>query len=385
MSEAHRPRVLIPVHSAKRAGAQAVALRQARAIARDYELVVAIGEGPLRADFGELATIVRAPSRLPIWGASPQRWLLDLARIAPDTLRFANLIRRMGIDAVLVPSTVMVAPVLAGRLAGIGVVVEAQEAPRSRAARALLRVHGALADRVIAISRELESALRGSRAKVVLSYVGVPVPPMPGLHRRVDDCPLRLLTVGTIDRHKRQDVAIAALAELAAQGVDAELELVGLESDRHFAAELREQVAAHGLQDRVLFAGETSDVQRRLQRADVLVVPGGEVTPLVLMEAMAQGTPVVAARVGAVEDVVGSGDRCGLLVPAGDPVATAAALRRLAELPKLANTLAVNARARVEERFDETASNERLRRVLADLLSESAAQKWGTPRTVVGA
>ncbi len=53
------------------------------------------------------------------------------------------------------------------------------------------------------------------------------------------------------------------------------------------------------------FAGETDDVAGLLQAADALLLPAGEVTPLVLMEAMALRTPVVAARMGSIPDVVG--------------------------------------------------------------------------------
>jgi starch synthase len=102
------------------------------------------------------------------------------------------------------------------------------------------------------------------------------------------------------------------------------------------------------------------------------------------MEAMARGTPVVAARVGSVPDVVGQDGVSGLLVPPSDPRALADAIRRLVETPGMAADLARNARARAEELFDERKSHERIERLLAGLLSESAAQKWGPPDAVVG-
>ena len=105
------------VHSPKLAGAQLVALGQARALAGDHDLVTAIGNGPLRPPFVELGPIVRAPTRLPIWGASPARWALEIARAAPDAARLAGIIRGRRIDAVIANSTVLVAPVLAARLA----------------------------------------------------------------------------------------------------------------------------------------------------------------------------------------------------------------------------------------------------------------------------
>ena len=190
-------------------------------------------------------------------------------------------------------STVLVAPVLAAKLAGVPVIVHAQEAPKSTAARRLYRFHGAMADTVVAISPGIAEALGKPRARVLLNPVGIPLPPSQRRAPRPDGAPLRLIVLGTVDRHKRQDLAIAALSELVAGGVDATLDLVGLEADASYAAQLREQVARAGLGGRVLFEGQRSDVAERLLAADALLLPAGEVTPLVLMEAMAQGTPVV--------------------------------------------------------------------------------------------
>ena len=116
--------------------------------------------------------------------------------------------------------------------------------------------------------------------------------------------PVRLVLIGTVDRHKRQDVAIAAVRELHDRRLEAELTLVGIEADRTYAAELRDQVRDLDLGRLVHFAGPTSDVAAPLQAADALLLPAGEVTPLVLMEAMALRTPVVAARMGSIPDVV---------------------------------------------------------------------------------
>jgi hypothetical protein len=158
-----RPRLLMAVHSPKPAGAQLVALGQARTLAHDHELVIAVGQGPLRPPFAALGPIVRGPTRLPIWGAPPSRWALDTARAAPDAVRLAAIIRRRRVDAVIANSTVLVAPVLAARLAGVPVVVHAQEAPKSAAVRALFRFHGALADTVVAISPWIAEAFAGAR------------------------------------------------------------------------------------------------------------------------------------------------------------------------------------------------------------------------------
>ncbi len=363
-----RLRLLMAVHSPKPAGAQLVALGQARALAPDHELVIAVGVGPLRQPFAELGPILRGPTRLPIWGASPSRWALDTARAVPDAARLAAIIRRRRVDAVIANSTIMVAPVLAARLAGVPVVVHAQEAPKSAAVRALFRFHGAMADTVVAISPWIAEAFAGARANVLLNPVGIAIPQRPARPRREDGGALRLVVVGTVDRHKRQDLAVAALAALKSQGLDAELELVGAEADTAYAAEVRALAQRSGVAERVRFVGQSSDVPAHLLAADALLLPAGEVTPLVIMEAMALGTPVIAARMGSIPDVVVDG-ASGLLVEPDDPAAIAAAVARLHHEPRLARELADSGRRRVEQHFDEARSHMRLREEIARVVA----------------
>jgi glycosyltransferase involved in cell wall biosynthesis len=370
-----RPRILVAVHSPKPAGAQLVALGQARALAGDHDLVTAIGNGPLRPPFAELGPIVRAPTRLPIWGASPARWALEIARAAPDAARLAGIIRGRRIDAVIANSTVLVSPVLAARLAGVPVVVHAQEAPKSTAARNLFRFHGAMADTVVAISPWIAEAFAGARADVLLNPVGIPIPPRPERAPR-EGGRVRLVVVGTIDRHKRQDLAVAALAALQAHGVDAELALVGAEADPAYAREVRDLAAREGVAERVDFAGQSDDVPAHLLAADAMLLPAGEVTPLVIMEAMALGTPVIAARMGSIPDVVVDA-QSGLLVAPDDAQGFAAAVARLQREPGLARTLTDGGRRRVEERFDGARSHQRLREEIERLVDVGSRHALG--------
>jgi hypothetical protein len=364
--------VLMAVHSAERGGAQMVALSQARALRVDHDLVIAVGRGPLHAGFAEVAAvIIRSPAYLPIWGASRGRWGLQIARVIPDAMRFARLVRRHRIDVVVANSTVLVSPVVGARLARVPVIVHAQEAPTSAAARRLFRVHGLLANTVVAISPWIARAFEGARASVLLNPVGIEIPRDPGPREVCADDLLRLVMVGTVDRHKRQHVAIAAVAALRGRGLDAELTLYGLEADPAYAAELRDQAHDLDVARHVVFAGPTSDVGARLLTADALLLPAGEVTPLALMEAMALRTPVVAARMGSIPDVVTDGES-GLLVAPDDPPALAAAVARLRHEAGLAQRLAEEGRRRVERDFDETRANRRLGAEIARLTAGRA-------------
>jgi glycosyltransferase involved in cell wall biosynthesis len=92
------------------------------------------------------------------------------------------------------------------------------------------------------------------------------------------------------------------------------------------APELRRQIAAAGLTDRVVLAGFLADVPRYLAGADLVVNPSlTEGLPNVVLEALSVRAPVVATDVGGVRELIIPG-RTGWLVPAGDARALADAI-----------------------------------------------------------
>jgi glycosyltransferase involved in cell wall biosynthesis len=96
------------------------------------------------------------------------------------------------------------------------------------------------------------------------------------------------------------------------------------------------------------------------RRASCLSLPShGEAAPWVVLEAMACGLPVIASRVGAISEFVGSG-ATGILVDAGDVGALRLALASLINDRDYAEGLGAAARARCEERFDARSNTEAL-------------------------
>jgi glycosyltransferase involved in cell wall biosynthesis len=105
------------------------------------------------------------------------------------------------------------------------------------------------------------------------------------------------------------------------------------------------------LGDRFRFLGQRADAVPLIASSDVLVLASDyECMPVVVMEAFALGTPVVATAVGDLPAVIQDGVN-GLLVPPGRPDLLAAALRRLVQQPDLRARLAKAAQGAVE-RFD---------------------------------
>jgi len=103
---------------------------------------------------------------------------------------------------------------------------------------------------------------------------------------------------------------------------------------------------------KVRFLGTRSDIPELLYQADMFVLSSDcEGLPLVLLEAMAAGVPVIATAVGGVPEVLGYG-KYGILVPPGNAEALAKAIVELAKDEKKRAELSEQGRKIAVERFD---------------------------------
>ncbi|HYO40656.1 MAG TPA: glycosyltransferase family 4 protein [Nocardioidaceae bacterium] len=173
--------------------------------------------------------------------------------------------------------------------------------------------------------------VHASRVHVVQPGVD-PAPPAAGTSTGE-----RLLCVGAVVPGKGHDVLVGALARLAEQApaLAWRCECVGaLDLAPAFVAQVREEVRAVGLVDRVVLTGPRTGHQldSAYAAADVLVLASrGETYGMVVTEALARAIPVVVTDVGGVPEALGAladGSRPGLLVPADDAGALADALCR---------------------------------------------------------
>jgi glycosyltransferase involved in cell wall biosynthesis len=134
---------------------------------------------------------------------------------------------------------------------------------------------------------------------------------------------------------------------------------------------------ALGVSGRVVFAGWLNTLAAVYEACDVVALSSlNEGTPLALIEAMAAGRPVVATAVGGVPDLVEEGVT-GLLVPAGDSVALAAALVRLGEDECERAKMGTAGRARARVHFDPARATSEVMRVYSDSLT---AKRGHAPR-----
>ncbi len=148
-----------------------------------------------------------------------------------------------------------------------------------------------------------------------------------GIRARYGPGPL-VLFVGRMRYYKGLRVLVEAMAQVES----ARCLIVGVGP---LEVEIRAQVAALGLADRVLFAGEVgdADLPAWYRAADIFCLPSihrSEALGIVLLEAMASGLPLISTELGTGTSWVNQHDVTGLVVPPEDPVTLAAAIDRLA-------------------------------------------------------
>jgi len=157
---------------------------------------------------------------------------------------------------------------------------------------------------MISVSRrELDSLREIGISEADLYYVpngtrSLPVHQLPGPHYS------DLTLVGTVVISKGVDVAILAMAELRRRlGPDVPvLNVYGVDPSGNY---FREMVHAVGLDDIVRFHGFKLDVLEHCDSRDILVMPSrSETGPLVVLEAMSRGMPIVATEVGEVTEML---------------------------------------------------------------------------------
>jgi len=191
----------------------------------------------------------------------------------------------------------------------------------------------------------------GARVEVVFNTVPIP----PARERPGSAGPLRLSFLGLVGQRKGVFDLIDALAGLpGAAQAQIRLDIGGNgEID-----ELRRRVLESGVRAEVSILGWIDAAAREhlLLETDVFVLPSyNEGLPMALLEAMAQGVPVISTHVGGIPELVRDGQE-GFLIPAGDKLALGGAIVRLLESPALRAGMGAAARRRVEEQFSPQAA-----------------------------
>jgi len=343
------------------AGGQRIALELAKAVRERGDTVTFVSPS-----FGEFTTAAR--------GEGFEVDLVDMGRTfrLDGATRFVRTLHRQRADLVHTHTLAAANALsrLAARAARIPVIshlhIENNFRPSTAPIlRTLDNSTARFAARLIAVSEDTRRAYeqQGYPKRIEVVYNGVALPV--NAVRYHNDPPV----IGEVARFcdvKGQRELIQALASVAR----ARLILAGrdLERDGEYQTELEREAERVGVGDRVEF-GFRNDVGALLDELDVLALPSWtEGLPLVVLEAMAHGKPVVATPVGGTPELVTDGET-GLLVPPRDPKALAAALQRLLDDAELSRRLGEAGRRRVEERFSLDAMNRRVLQIYDEVVA----------------
>jgi glycosyltransferase involved in cell wall biosynthesis len=366
-------------------GAEALAVDIAGALAargHDSHLIVLRGVGPLRDRVGAAATfhdLARPP--LPGPQAAGLLQFLMTCRILESRLRESGI----EILQTHLPMANFLGLVMAWR--GICRVYptvhnnrefdygEGRSALRRALRRSGYRQMLRHCDGLIAVSEQVKSSLTAQlgtperqwkRIQVVPNGVRIPAP-LGAAERAatraawgVSEQEVLIVAAGRLTRQKNFSALLDALALLPATDAGWRCIIAG---EGELRGDLERQLETAGLSGRVRLAGLVGDLPGLLAAADIFCLPSlYEGLPLVLLEAMAAGLPVVAFAIDGVRDVLTDGTEARLVAP-GEVSALAAALGSL--LPDAAQRLRLGRAARetVEARHGFATVVERLEAV----------------------
>ena len=172
--------------------------------------------------------------------------------------------------------------------------------------------------------------------------------------------PPRLVSIGRFSEQKGQLALVQAMAEIVARHPTAHLTLIG---DGEMRGMIEAAISGAGLQENITLTGwlDEAGVYDELTKAQALVMPSfAEGLPMVIMEAMAAGRPVIATYIAGIPELVRPGET-GWLVPAGDVSALADVVDELATAtPGQLREMGQTGRARALARHDATQEAARL-------------------------
>ncbi len=267
---------------------------------------------------------------------SPAGLLKFCGTAAQGLFRSIGVIRGVRPDVILANTiTVPLWPAV-GRLCGIPVVTHVHEAEGNapRAVRAALAFPLIFSSAILTNSRFSAETLEGSlgilRGRSTVLNNGVPGPPTDRPPRTGLSGGLRLLYVGRLSHRKGVDVAVDALLQLLAQGVQAHLSIVGavFPGNEAYEAGLREKVQAAGASEHVTFHGFQNEVWPFFAESDIVVVPSRLDEPFgnTAVEAVLASRPVVVSNTSGLREAA-AGYKSAQFVEPGNSADLAAALK----------------------------------------------------------
>ncbi len=226
---------------------------------------------------------------------------------------------------------------------------------------------------VIHLSHHLEldtAALRGPIKRYVVPN-GMAQPPRPCLENSNRGELCRVLFLSNVRESKGIFILLEALSRVLSLGVQIELIVAGPIADAHVEKQIICRLRELAIESHVELVGAVggSEKVELLRSADIFIHPSlNDAMPLVVLEAMSAGLPIIASDVGAIPEMLAEGD-AGLVTPAGSVDALSEALLSLAENNILRTELGIRGRQRFEDNYTTHHFERRLSDVFSEILS----------------
>jgi exopolysaccharide biosynthesis WecB/TagA/CpsF family protein len=212
------------------------------------------------------------------------------------------------------------------------------------------------ADAIVAVSHSLGEYVRQQNlCKGLLRVVPNGVPSPPALQARPTPTDHWMLgTVALFRPRKGIEVLLESLAALRQRGLDVRLRAVGAFETQDYEREIKSLATKLNVSEAINWVGFTADVPAELLRMDIMVLPSlfGEGLPMVVLEAMAAGVPVVATRIEGVPEAIRESID-GLLSEPGDAADLADCIADIVEGRSDWQELRTNAYDRQTNRFSD--------------------------------
>lgn len=336
-------------------------------------IVVVPQRGEFSAECEKLGITCRfVPSVWWVAADSMDQWLYGMNRLPTAVAEVRKIIRQERIDVVHSNSSVNPVGAMAAAMEGIPHVWHIREFLSDssltlssypldfRIVKDLVRI---LSCKVIAISEALAADHRVgvSDEKVEVVRDGIDASQFREIARSNSKV---ILSIGATTVDKGLDDLVEAASILRKRGIAAKFIVLGRVEPPDYFKQVSEKIKELGLSGCFRLEGFCSDIRPYLASAELFCLPSrAEGMSRTVLEAMAAGLPVVATDCGGPGEIVSDG-QTGMLCPPNDPNALSNALSKVIEDRVLADSMSVNARETVRERFASEDAVNRISRII---------------------
>lgn len=347
------PTVLMLPYNSGLGGAETVCHSLASTLRSRAGISVIVPEaGRLTAALRESGVSVGiAPRRRLRWAGNPFALVAYAARFPGTVSAYSRIITACSPDVVHIDSLLNIPALLAARRSGRCVLLHLQEVSHGLVRKLLAKVATRISHRVVAVSKAAVSPVRVAPGKLAVVHNGTYVPDLPFPY----DPNGRISFIGRLAEDKDPVKFVRAASRVYREENRARFRICGITvpGRKGYDERLASEIAKSGIPaDRLQLVRDCDNVQVVLRESSIVVSTSAvpESFGLSILEAMAQGRPVIVPASGAFPELI-EDEETGLLYPPGNLDALVTAILRLLRDATLAHRIGATAHERVRKHF----------------------------------